>query len=109
MNFRKLAFALIVTSALAWGALANARKAGRSTVIIEGMKFTPQELTVKKGESITWENHDLVPHTVTSTDAPFDSKTIPPGKSWTFRARKSGKYSYSCVFHPVMSGSISIQ
>lgn len=105
----KIVFALIVSGALMLGALSNARKVGSSTVVIEKMKFVPQAMNIKKGDSITWKNQDLVPHTVTSANGTFDSKTIQPGKAWTFHSKEDGTFSYHCTFHPEMSGSISVE
>jgi plastocyanin len=105
----KTIFLLIAASTFSYCVLASTPKAGHSTVAIESMKFTPQEITVKAGDTVTWVNRDLVPHTVTSADGVIDSKAIPPGKSWTFRSKKTGKHPYSCIFHPVMSGSISVE
>ena len=48
---------------------------------MEGMRFHPDDLTVAPGETITWVNEDLVPHTATSKAAGFDSKEVEAGKS----------------------------
>jgi plastocyanin len=78
------------------------------TVIIEDMKFSPPEIHVAQGESVTWMNKDLVPHTVTADDKSFDSQMIAPGKSWTWRAKKSGKLPFKCSFHPTMFGTLIV-
>ncbi len=75
---------------------------------IEGMQFSPKEVSTSFGRQIEWVNHDLVPHTVTSPGT-FDSKTISPGKSWKFTAKKKGHFGYKCLFHPSMSGSLEVQ
>ena len=40
----------------------------RHVVEIRNLEFTPKELTVVPGDTITWINYDLVPHTVTADD-----------------------------------------
>jgi len=82
------------------------------SVTIEGMKFTPERLEAHVGDTVTWTNKDIVPHTVTaekgaSGRAPFDSGAINQGGTFKLKVRKSGELAYSCVFHPVMKGSIS--
>src|SRR5574337_1912951 len=48
--------------------------------------FTPDTVTVPKGEIIKWNNNDTVPHTVTSAadaGATFDSSLIAAGKTYS--------------------------
>jgi plastocyanin len=85
------------------------RSAGRThTVIIEGMRFTPQNLTVHRGDRVTWVNKDLFPHTVTAAGK-FDSRQIAPGDSWTYTARKAGEYDYVCTLHVGMTGRLEVR
>ena len=65
---------------------------------------------VKLGDTITWTNRDIVPHTVTAEDADWDSGEILPGETWTMTvteetfAEMSG--AYFCGYHPVMRSSL---
>lgn len=100
---------------LAAGPLAGraAQSAGRSagqahTVIIEGMRFTPATLTVRRGDRITWINKDPFPHTVTAAGK-FDSHQIAPDRSWTYVARKAGEYDYVCTLHVGMKGRVLVR
>lgn len=79
------------------------------TVIIEKMKFTPEKLTIKLGDSVVWINKDFVPHTITEETKKFDSSTLLPDKSWKLKADKVGSYSYICSFHPTMKGRLLIE
>jgi len=79
------------------------------TVTIEGMRFQPERLTVAPGDTVIWVNKDLVPHTATSDDGAFDSKTIPAEKSWTFTPRKKGEFAYVCTFHPTMTAVLRVR
>jgi plastocyanin len=72
-------------------------------VTIEGIRFQPERLTVARGDTVVWVNKDLAPHTATSDDAVFDSKTSQAAKSWRFTARKKGEFAYICTFHPTMT------
>lgn len=78
-------------------------------VVIENVQFSPQSLTVKSGERITWVNKDLFPHSATADAKSFDSKAIAPNASWTWVARKPGTYTYMCTFHPTMKGTVTVQ
>jgi plastocyanin len=78
------------------------------TVTIGDMTFTPQTLTVAAGDTVVWVNTDLVPHTATSPDGVFDSKSIAPNASWRYTARKKGAYAYTCTFHPTMKAMLRV-
>ncbi len=83
---------------------------GRShTVIIEGLRFDPQTLTVRRGDRITWINRDPIPHTVTAKNGGFDSHQIAPDGSWTYVARKAGEYDYVCTLHVTMKGKLEVR
>jgi plastocyanin len=77
-------------------------------VRIEGMQFTPATLAVKKGDKVVWRNADLVPHTATAAGH-FDSRTIAAGASWSYVARKPGRYGYVCTLHPGMKATLVVQ
>jgi plastocyanin len=79
------------------------------TVTIESMRFQPEHLTVARGDTIVWVNKDPVPHTATSSDGVFDSKTIQPEKSWRFTAREKGEFAYVCTFHPTMTATLEVR
>jgi plastocyanin len=79
------------------------------TVTIEGMEFKASNLTVKAGDSIVWVNKDMFPHTVTAKAKAFDSHSIEPGKSWTFRAAAKGEFPYACALHPTMQGTLRVK
>jgi plastocyanin len=71
--------------------------------------FEPQMLTVASGDRVIWVNNDLFPHTATADDKTFDSHSVAPSGKWTFVAGKRGTYTYICIFHPTMKGSIKVQ
>jgi plastocyanin len=75
-------------------------------VAIEGMKFVPERLEVAAGDTITWVNRDLVPHTVTAADAGVESGNIAPGASWKYTVRRRGEIDYLCRYHPSMKAAV---
>ena len=77
-------------------------------VTIEAMQFSPGDVTVRPGDTVVWTNNDLVAHTVTSKTGVFDSKVIPPGRSWTFVAKRKGDFAYICSLHP-MKASLTVR
>lgn len=89
-------------------ACALAAQAGTHVVKIAGMQFAPAQLVVKPGDTVVWQNADLVPHTATAAGR-FDSKTIAPGKRWSHVMAKAGHYDYVCALHPTMKASIEVK
>jgi len=86
----------------------TARKPATHTVTIDGAQFSPAALTVNAGDTVVWVNKDILAHTATSASGGFDSKTIQPGKSWKYVAKKKGQFAYTCSFHP-MDGNLTVR
>lgn len=70
------------------------------------MKFEPQRLEVADGDTVTWTNRDLVPHTVSAAAAGVESGNIAPGASWKLVVRRRGDIGYVCRYHPSMKGLV---
>ncbi|MGI0045928.1 MAG: cupredoxin domain-containing protein [Nitrosotalea sp.] len=72
--------------------------------------FTPNTVTVPKGDIIQWTNNDIAAHTVTSTPdgSAFDSGLIASGKTYSLDTSKlnATEYNYMCTVHPFMTGKI---
>jgi plastocyanin len=83
--------------------------AATHTVVMEGVAFKPQTLTVHRGDKVVWVNKDLFPHTATAQDRSFDSGELAPEKSWTLTAAKTGTFAYVCTLHPTMKGTVIVK
>jgi plastocyanin len=79
------------------------------TIVIAGMKFVPEALTVSPGDTVVWVNKDFFPHTATAQDRSFDSGDIAPDKSWKYLATKKGTFSYVCTLHPTMKATLVVK
>jgi plastocyanin len=79
------------------------------TVVIDSLRFDPQVLTVKAGDTIMWVNRDPFPHTATAEGKQFDSHEIASGRSWKYTARKTGEFAYACVLHPTMKATLRVE
>ena len=87
---------------------AVAAQAATHTVVIDGLKYEPETVTAKRGDTIVWINKDPFPHTVTAKGA-FDSHEIATGKSWKYTPRKAGEYAYICTLHSNMKGTLKVE
>ena len=79
-----------------------------TSVTIDNFTFSPAELTVKVGTTVTWTNHDDIPHTVVSAGK-FRSKTLDTDNSFSFTFAAAGDYKYFCSLHPHMTGMIQVE
>jgi cytochrome c oxidase subunit 2 len=79
--------------------------------------YSPDTLTVKKGDSVAVINKDSVPHTVTNGKDPsdptsgklFDTSIISPAASVGTTKLVAGNYPFHCSVHPYMTGSLKVQ
>lgn len=70
------------------------------TVTMNMMKFNPEVLDVKMGDTVIWINKGLVAHTVQSFQpGKFYSDTLQPGQMWKWVVKDSA--AYYCTIHPV--------
>lgn len=77
-------------------------------VSIENFAFAPAALTVHRGDTVTWTNHDEEPHTVAAGDGSFRSPGMDANATFSFTFTKPGTYDYVCSIHPVMHGTVLV-
>ncbi|WP_134483860.1 PQQ-dependent sugar dehydrogenase [Candidatus Nitrosocosmicus franklandus] len=78
--------------------------------------YSPNPITIERGQTITWYNGDTISHTVTSgqgNDADggqlFDSEAIIPNQYFSITFEDSGVYPYYCFYHPSMVGEVIVE
>jgi plastocyanin len=87
--------------------------------------FSPTKLSIKYGDTITWQNDDREGHTITSgkgsgrfgwmsddygkPDGYFDSGRFMPGESFSFTFERVGTIPYFCSIHPWMEGILIVE
>jgi plastocyanin len=79
------------------------------TVVIADMKFSPESLTVKRGDTIVWVNKDFFPHNARAQGRSFESPDLGTNKSWRHVATKAGTFSYVCTLHPTMKATVTVK
>src|SRR5262245_61956582 len=86
----------------------GAARAENTTATIHNFAFTPPQLTLAAGTTVTWRNDDDIPHTVTSSTGAFKSKALDTGDTFAFTFAVPGSYQYFCSLHPRMTGIIEV-
>ena len=79
-------------------------------VKIANLAYSPETVTIKAGQSVTWTNDDTVPHTVTAKDRNvLQSGTMNAGDTFTQTFNTPGTYEYFCEFHANMKGVVIVK
>ncbi|MDB5741194.1 MAG: hypothetical protein JWP16_2234 [Alphaproteobacteria bacterium] len=78
-----------------------AASAAEVRVIQKGRRFSPTELTIRAGDSVTFTNDDEFIHQMYA-DGLFDSDERKPGQTLTEAFPRSGTFEVHCHIHPKM-------
>ncbi len=81
-------------------------------ITIKNMMFTPSQISIQKGGTVTWTNNDSTTHTVVddlSNVGGPSSGDIQPGSTYSFTFNKTGSFQYHCSIHPSMRGTIVVK
>ena len=105
----RLAIAAAIAGVIGFAALTAAVAASPAAVNIDNFNFSPPALTVAAGTTVTWTNHDDIPHTVRAVDGSFHSKAMDTDDKYSFTFSKPGVYSYFCSIHPKMVGKVIVK
>ena len=101
--------ALLLTGSGAVKANAQQAPAKNVEIKIDNFSFAPGTFTVAAGTTVTWINHDDIPHTAVSTDGVFKSKVMDTDEKFSYTFTKAGTYPYFCSIHPKMTGKVIVQ
>jgi plastocyanin len=82
---------------------------GPVEVKIDNYSFMPGDLTVSAGTTVTWVNHDDVPHTVRNNDGTIKSKALDTDDKFSMTFDKPGTYEYFCSIHPKMTAKVLVK
>ena len=86
----------------------GADASGQQVTQIARFRFTPDPLVVRPGDTVTWINRDIVPHTVTAVDESWDTGEIAPGSEGSIVVTAGLSADYFCRFHPSMKATLQI-
>ena len=81
-------------------------------VDMKDTEYVPPDVTVARGETITWTNSDPYAHTVTKESGPgiqFDSGDITEGETFAQKFDAPGTIDYVCTIHPNQTGTVTVE
>jgi plastocyanin len=83
----------------------------KDTIVIKDFMFHPASLTVAPGATVTVRNEDGVTHTLTDKSDPklFSTGGVPAHGTKTIKAPgRAGSYTYICMIHQYMTGTLKV-
>jgi plastocyanin len=88
-----------------------------AAAIMTDKAFSPNPVSIKEGDTITWINNDVETHTVTSglgfsdpnLGKQFDSGFLGEKQTFSHKFNTSGQFNYFCELHPAMVGKVSVK
>ena len=88
--------------------------AGTVVIFIRNFTFIPEQVSIKRGTKVTWVNCEDTgseSHTSTSDTGLWDSPRLAPTDvySRTFNDATGTVFSYHCVPHPFMKGTVNVE
>jgi plastocyanin len=74
----------------------------------KSLKYVPAVIEVPVGTTVTWTNHDTMPHTVRLLDGGDVNKPLAVGGSTTITFTRAATIYYDCSIHPQMHGKVVV-
>jgi plastocyanin len=102
-----LRFVRVADVALEGGGQAAA--ADGTQVVVDNFSFAPATATVPVGTTVTWTNHDDIPHNVVSPEQKFKSRVLDTNEVFSHTFDVAGTYKYYCSIHPRMTGQVVVR
>lgn len=113
--------ATVSGSASSTNSSTNGSAPDKAEVILAANEFTPEDVTIQMGGTVTWRHNDAdARHTVTSDEAAWDShpscaSPVTPlsdcmdnGDTFDQTFPTIGTFSYHCKIHPEMTGVVNV-
>ena len=83
---------------------------GGTAVSMEGIAFSPAEVTVAVGDTVTWTNNDSAGHDVTADSfSSGDPGGLAEGDTFEHTFEEAGSFDYVCTVHPGMEGTVVVE
>jgi plastocyanin len=104
---RKLApLTLAIVTGLSFGAFA-----AKEVVHQQGRTFSVENVSLKKGEALTFLNDDSVPHNIMSASKgnEFNLGSQAPGTSTDVTFKEAGDVQVICAIHPRMKMTVKVE
>ena len=80
-----------------------------NTVNIRQKMFDPANITVSVGDTVRWVNGDSFPHRIQFADSHYATVLIGASQSASQKFDHPGVFEYTCLIHPEMHGTVTVE
>lgn len=89
---------------------ATATMAADHEIVIANYRFTPPEITIQVGDTITWINQEKrTSHSILFTASGEESDRLFPDERWSRTFQEAGHFEYHCGPHNEMLGTVIVR
>jgi len=81
--------------------------ANMAQVLIKDFQFRPDQITIQKGDTVTWTHPGPASHTVKFADS--ESGILKNGSTYSKTFNQAGTFDYACGIHPYMKGKVIVK
>lgn len=78
-------------------------------VTIKGFAYSPAELRVKVGDTVTWTQEDSIQHNVAFDDGSLTGSLLNKGQTFSYTFPVKGTFAYHCTPHPRMQAKVIVE
>jgi plastocyanin len=79
------------------------------SVSIRDFEYSPRDLVIPAGSTVTWKNYDSAPHTSTDRDDQWDTGNLGKDEEMAIQFNEAGIYAYYCVYHTYMEARLTVR
>lgn len=81
----------------------------QANVEMDDLDFSPRDLTINVGATVTWTNKEAAPHDATSDDDEWETDLLQEGDTGSITFAEAGTFPYHCTVHPNMEGTVTVR
>lgn len=105
---RALLLLIAVLAVLGVASAAPAQKTATTTVSVTATGFTPEDVRIQPGDTVTWKNNDTKEHQIVSDTGLFQSPTLAPNQTYSRRFDVESSYSYHDGAKASSTGTVNV-
>lgn len=76
---------------------------------IRDFQYQVPDASPQPGDTVTWVNRDLVPHTATAVDQSWSTAELKQGERGSIVITEGMQAAYFCRYHPAMQGRMQLR
>lgn len=110
VSFLWIAAAMSAAVLLGFGGVYDKGPGPQQHVIeIRGFQFQALDSRPRPGDTVTWVNRDLAPHTATAVDQSWSTAELKQGERGSILVTEAMQAAYFCRYHPAMQANLPLR